>query len=94
MLHHLSIQNFALVDQLDLDLGPGMTVVSGETGAGKSIMLDALALTLGNRADAGTIGPHNCPVLTRGQSPVNRLKLKIIGETCVAVSELDGAHRN
>ena len=58
MLHHLAIQNFALVDKLDLELGAGMTVVSGETGAGKSIMLDALALTLGNRADAGTLGPH------------------------------------
>ena len=58
MLHHLAIQNFALVDKLNLELGSGMTVVSGETGAGKSIMLDALALTLGNRADAGTLGPH------------------------------------
>lgn len=58
MLHHLAIQNFALVDKLELDLSSGMTVVSGETGAGKSIMLDALALTLGNRADAGTLGAH------------------------------------
>ena len=58
MLQHLAIQNFALVDNLELDLTDGMTVVSGETGAGKSIMLDALALTLGNRADAGSIGLH------------------------------------
>ncbi|MFT4796958.1 MAG: DNA repair protein RecN (Recombination protein N) [Candidatus Azotimanducaceae bacterium] len=58
MLSHLTINNFALVDQLELDLSAGMTVVSGETGAGKSIMLDALALTLGNRADAHSVGLH------------------------------------
>lgn len=58
MLSHLTIHNFALVDHLELDLAPGMTVVTGETGAGKSIMLDALALTLGNRADAGSVGLH------------------------------------
>jgi len=58
MLNHLTINNFALVDHLELDLSGGMTVVSGETGAGKSIMLDALALTLGNRADAASIGLH------------------------------------
>src|SRR5690554_5077896 len=52
MLTHLSIHNFTLVDHLDLDLKPGMTVITGETGAGKSIVLDALGQTLGDRADA------------------------------------------
>ncbi len=51
MLTHLSIRNFTLVDQLDLDVKPGMTAITGETGAGKSIVLDALAQTLGDRAD-------------------------------------------
>lgn len=51
MLTHLSIRNFTLVDHLDLDLKPGMTVITGETGAGKSIVLDALSQTLGDRAD-------------------------------------------
>lgn len=51
MLTHLSIQNFTLVDRLDLDLKPGMTVITGETGAGKSIVLGALGQTLGDRAD-------------------------------------------
>ncbi len=51
MLTHLNIQNFTLVDHLDLDLKPGMTVITGETGAGKSIVLDALGQTLGDRAD-------------------------------------------
>lgn len=51
MLTHLNIQNFTLVDQLDLDIKPGMTVITGETGAGKSIMLDALGQALGDKAD-------------------------------------------
>lgn len=55
MLNQLTIRDFAIVEQLDLELNQGMTVVSGETGAGKSIMLDALGLTLGDRAEAGAV---------------------------------------
>ena len=55
MLIQLTIQNFALVEQLDIDLEKGMTAITGETGAGKSIMLDALGLTLGDRADPEAI---------------------------------------
>jgi DNA repair protein RecN (Recombination protein N) len=55
MLSQLTIQNFALVDQLELELQRGMTAITGETGAGKSIMLDALGLTLGDRADLDVI---------------------------------------
>ena len=55
MLTQLTIQNFALVDQLELELQRGMTAITGETGAGKSIMLDALGLTLGDRADLDVI---------------------------------------
>jgi len=55
MLTHLQIRDFALVEKLELELGQGMTVLTGETGAGKSILLDALGLTLGNRADTGLI---------------------------------------
>jgi DNA repair protein RecN (Recombination protein N) len=56
MLTHLTISNFALVQQLDLSFNQGMSVVTGETGAGKSIMLDALGLTLGDRADTNLLG--------------------------------------
>ena len=56
MLTHLSIQNFTLVEKLDLDMKPGMTVITGETGAGKSILLDALGQTLGDRAEADRTG--------------------------------------
>lgn len=57
MLVHLSIHNYAIVEHLDLELARGMSVITGETGAGKSIMLDALGLTLGDRADSGVVRP-------------------------------------
>ena len=55
MLVHLSISNFAITESLEVELQPGMTVLTGETGAGKSIMLDALGLTLGDRTDSGVV---------------------------------------
>jgi len=55
MLSQLTIQDYAIVDTLDLDLEQGMTVITGETGAGKSIILGALGLTLGDRADKGVV---------------------------------------
>ena len=57
MLVHLSVHNYAIVEHLDLELATGMSVITGETGAGKSIMLDALGLTLGDRADSGAVRP-------------------------------------
>ena len=57
MLLHMTVNNYAIVDHLELELDRGMTVITGETGAGKSIMLDALALTLGDRADSGAVRP-------------------------------------
>lgn len=57
MLVHLSVHNYAIVEHLDLELSRGMSVITGETGAGKSIMLDALGLTLGDRADSGVVRP-------------------------------------
>lgn len=55
MLAELTIRNFAIIDDLALELAPGMTVLSGETGAGKSILIDALGLLLGDRADADAV---------------------------------------
>ncbi|MCR2746053.1 DNA repair protein RecN [Limnobacter parvus] len=55
MLSSLTIQDFVIVDKLDLHFAPGMSVLSGETGAGKSILIDALSLCLGARADASQV---------------------------------------
>jgi len=55
MLVHLSVNNFAIASQLEMEFHRGMTVITGETGAGKSIMLDALALALGDRTDASIV---------------------------------------
>lgn len=55
MLTYLAIRNLAIVEALELDLPAGMTVITGETGAGKSILLDALGLALGDRADADSV---------------------------------------
>jgi DNA repair protein RecN (Recombination protein N) len=55
MLTQLRIRDFAIVEALDLELAAGMTAVTGETGAGKSILVDAIGLLLGDRADSGTI---------------------------------------
>lgn len=55
MLASIHIKDFAIIEQLDLDLKSGMTVITGETGAGKSIMVDALSFTLGARADSNMV---------------------------------------
>jgi DNA repair protein RecN (Recombination protein N) len=55
MLNHLHIRNFAIVPTLDLEIPQGFTAITGETGAGKSILVDALGLLLGDRSDAGWV---------------------------------------
>ena len=64
MLKHLYIKNFALIDILDIDLYPGFSVITGETGAGKSIVLGAIGLLLGQRADLKTLkqGADKCVI--------------------------------
>lgn len=55
MLHHLTLRDFVIVDRLELEFSAGFGTLTGETGAGKSILIDALALALGERADAGVV---------------------------------------
>ncbi|HIQ07334.1 MAG TPA: DNA repair protein RecN, partial [Thiotrichaceae bacterium] len=55
MLSHIFIRNFAIIEELDLNLESGMTVLTGETGAGKSILIDAISLVLGDRASSHTV---------------------------------------
>lgn len=58
MLAQLTISNFAIVRELEIDFQSGMTVITGETGAGKSIAIDALGLCLGGRAEADMVVPE------------------------------------
>ena len=62
MLKQLHIQNFTLIDELDINFYPGFSVITGETGAGKSIILGAIGLLKGNRADTKLIrsGKEKC----------------------------------
>ena len=64
MLKSLYIKNFTLIDELDIELHPGFSVITGETGAGKSIILGAIALLLGQRADSKSIkqGADKCVI--------------------------------
>ena len=55
MLSHIYLKDFAIIEQLDLELKSGMTALTGETGAGKSILVDAIGLVLGDRADSGVV---------------------------------------
>ena len=55
MLRQLSIRDVVLIDRLELEFEPGLGVLTGETGAGKSILLDSLGLALGMRADTGLV---------------------------------------
>lgn len=62
---HIHIENYTIIDMLDLDFSEGMTVLTGETGAGKSIIIDALELILGGRGDSKTIrmGKDRCDLI-------------------------------
>lgn len=64
MLGRISVENYALIERLDMELSPGLNIVTGETGAGKSILLGALGLVLGNRADTAALkdNSRNCVV--------------------------------
>lgn len=55
MLTHIHIRDFAIIEALEVELHPGMTALTGETGAGKSILLDAIGLVLGDKADSNTV---------------------------------------
>lgn len=55
MLRHLALKDFAVVRAAELEFGDGMTVISGETGAGKSLLVDALGFLSGLRADSGVV---------------------------------------
>ncbi len=71
-LRHLSLRDFVIVAQLELELAPGFTVLTGETGAGKSILIDALQLALGGRGDALWVreGQPRCEIAAEFDAPL------------------------
>ena len=64
MIQRVTVENYALIRHLDITLGSGLNIITGETGAGKSILLGALGLILGNRADSAALADNvsNCVV--------------------------------
>jgi len=71
MLQHLSVKNYALIEKLELDFGPGFSVITGETGAGKSILLGALGLILGKRADLKALRDPASKCIVEGSFMLN-----------------------
>lgn len=97
MLKSLSIENYALIDSLNIEFGPGFSVITGETGAGKSIILGALSLILGQRADARQIKQGENKCLVEGVFDVSKYDLKSLfdehdwvydGDTCIVRREI------
>ena len=97
MLQSIHIQNYALIDKLDIDFMPGFSVITGETGAGKSIILGAIELLLGQRADVKAIknGASKCIVEARFgiasygmEAFFNELDLEYDPEECILRREV------
>ncbi|MBK6983582.1 MAG: DNA repair protein RecN [Bacteroidetes bacterium] len=85
MLQHLRIQNFALIEETEVHLNNGLTVITGETGAGKSILLGALGLTLGNRADVSSLHDKTKKCIIEAQFNIKEYSLTSFFES----NELD-----
>jgi DNA repair protein RecN (Recombination protein N) len=85
MLQNLRIQNFALIEETEVRLNQGLTVITGETGAGKSILLGALGLTLGNRADVSSLHDKAKKCIIEAQFNIKAYNLKSFFEN----NELD-----
>ena len=77
MLNQLSIQNFALIDQVEIDFSGGLSVITGETGAGKSILLGALGLILGKRANHSVLKDTSRKCIVEGVFDLRGYKLSV-----------------
>ncbi len=77
MLKHLSIQNYALIESLEIDFEAGYSVITGETGAGKSILLGALSLILGNRAETNVLKDKDKKCTVEAEFDIQRYSMKV-----------------
>ncbi|MFZ4413759.1 MAG: DNA repair protein RecN [Bacteroidales bacterium] len=75
MLSHLYIENYALIDKLEIDFSSGFSVITGETGAGKSIIIGALSLILGQRTDIGVLLDKSSKCVVEGSFNIGKLNL-------------------
>ena len=89
MLKHLYVKNFALIHQLDLNVGSGLTVITGETGAGKSILLGALNHILGQRADLKSLRDTSQKCVIEGEFEIEPYNLQAFFEE----QDLDYSHQ-
>ncbi len=76
MLRKLYVENYALIDRLEMELGDGLNIITGETGAGKTILLGALGLLLGARADSNTIKDSGRNCVIEGEFEIERYDLE------------------
>lgn len=76
MLNHLSIQNYALIEKVEIDFPQGLTIITGETGAGKSILLGALSLIAGSRADSSALQDKTKKCIVEGHFDIKNYSLK------------------
>ena len=76
MLKSLLVQNYALINHLDIQFHPGFSIITGETGAGKSILLGALGLILGQRADSGVLHDNSGKCIVEGVFEFENYDLK------------------
>lgn len=81
MLKNLKIQNFALIQETEVKFNDGLTVITGETGAGKSILLGALGLTLGNRADVGVLSDKTKKCIIEAHFDIQKYDLDVFFNT-------------
>lgn len=75
MLQSLTVENYALIDKLNIELKPGLNIITGETGAGKSILLGALGLILGQRADVSTLKNPEKNCIIEGTFDISKMNL-------------------
>ena len=87
MIHHISIRNFAIIENTEIDFTEGLNIITGETGSGKSIVIEAISLALGSRADSAFVR-HGA------QKAVVQLAGELNGEEVVITREVSAAGKN
>ena len=92
MIQELNIRNFALIDEIQLELSPGLNILTGETGAGKSIIIGAVSLVLGERGSADVVrsGANNAIIESAVDVSANRFVRRLLEEADLYSTEDDG----